>query len=86
MMGAFSPTLPVLAPQPTNKRRTKQSSIYVADAMEGRLVVIESCAHIPMDEKSEVRAQSALQSNYSIKPTGAPLHVKFHSVFENVVG
>lgn len=31
-----------------------QSSVYVAEAMEARLVVVESCAHIPMDEKSEV--------------------------------
>lgn len=28
----------------------------MAEAMEGRLVVIESCAHIPMDEKPEVSA------------------------------
>lgn len=43
----------------------KQSSIYVAEAMEGRLVVIESCAHIPMDEQSEVRARSALKPTRS---------------------
>ncbi|CBJ26083.1 conserved unknown protein [Ectocarpus siliculosus] len=30
-----------------------QSSIYVAEAMEGRLVVVESCSHIPMDERAE---------------------------------
>lgn len=33
-----------------------QSSIYVAESMEASLVVVESCAHIPMDEKSEVGA------------------------------
>lgn len=28
--------------------------MYVAEQMEGRFVVVDSCSHIPMDEKSEV--------------------------------
>ncbi|CAB1111489.1 unnamed protein product [Ectocarpus sp. CCAP 1310/34] len=33
-----------------------QSSIYIAEAMEGRLVVVESCSHIPMDERAEIHS------------------------------
>lgn len=38
-----------------------QSSIYVAESMEASLVVVESCAHIPMDEKSEAFTSAVLR-------------------------
>ncbi|CAN0071809.1 unnamed protein product [Ascophyllum nodosum] len=37
-----------------------QSSVFVAETLEARLVVIETCAHIPMDEKSEVFTAAVL--------------------------
>ncbi|CAN0055820.1 unnamed protein product [Ectocarpus sp. 12 AP-2014] len=44
-----------------------QSSIYVAEAMEGRLVVVESCSHIPMDERAEVFSSAVLSFANSVE-------------------
>lgn len=50
----------------------RQSSVYVAEAMEGRLVVMESCAHIPMDEKSEVcAANNRITASLSLMPVAS---------------
>lgn len=44
-----------------------QLSIHVAEEMEGKLVVLDSCSHIPMDEKSEVSESDALCGSYRVR-------------------
>lgn len=46
----------------------------MAEAMEGRLVVMESCAHIPMDEKSEVcKLQYRISLRFMVAKLNPPL-------------